>query len=659
MTAARKPTPPTNQASVETETEEQKAAIKAAEQAAAAKRDTAIREYLRELPNLPGVYRMLGKDDQLLYVGKARELKKRVSSYFQKNLSSPRIQLMVDQIYRIETTVTNSEAEALLLENNLIKSGNPHYNILFRDDKSYPMLKMSGHEFPRVSYYRGAIDRKHTYFGPFPNAWAVKDTIQMLQKVFRLRTCEDTVYSNRSRPCLLHQIERCTAPCVGEVSTDEYARDVESAKRFMRGEHSAILNELEVNMQQASDELRFEEAAVLRNRMTSLSRILHQQSMETSGDVDADIIAVNVAGGKVCVNLAMVRGGRHLGDRPFFPIHVGIDKSTANDEANSTALDSVRDDVLNAFVVQHYAEREVPGVIICDQPLSDPTITEFLNDRASRQITWVRQPHETRRKWLEMAQNNAQIALSRHLAEAGSQRARTIELVKAIGLDKNTDLDLEALRVECFDISHTAGEATQASCVVYQHHDMQRAEYRRFNIRNEIAGDDYGAMRQVLTRRYSPGADGDAPVMPDVVLVDGGKGQLSSAVQVFEELGLATDLLVGVAKGEGRKVGLETLIFADKRPPLLLGKESAALMLVAQIRDEAHRFAITGMRAKRAKARKSSSLEEIDGIGAKRRAKLLSRFGGLRGIQSASIEDLASVDGISKKLAEQIYKSLH
>jgi len=655
MTAAKKPA---SHQPVQTEPDPREAE-KAAEQAAAAKRAAAIREYLRELPNLPGVYRMLGKDDQLLYVGKARELKKRVSSYFQKNLSSPRIQLMVDQIYRIETTVTTSEAEALLLENNLIKSGNPHYNILFRDDKSYPMLKMSGHEFPRIAYYRGAIDRKHTYFGPFPNAWAVKDTIQMLQKVFRLRTCEDTVYSNRSRPCLLHQIERCTAPCVGEVNAQEYARDVDAAKRFMRGEHTAILNELEVQMQQASDELRFEEAAVFRNRMTSLSRVLHQQSMETSGDVDADIIAVNVAGGKVCVNLAMVRGGRHLGDRAFFPVHVGIDKSTGNDHADSTALDSVRDDVLNAFVVQHYAERDVPGVIICSQAMADPAINEFLHDRAGRQITWVKQPHETRRKWLEMAQNNAQIALSRHLAEAGSQRARTVELVKAIGLDKNADLDLDALRVECFDISHTAGEATQASCVVYQHHDMQRAEYRRFNIRDEIAGDDYGAMRQVLTRRYSPNPDGDAPVMPDVVLVDGGKGQLSSAVQVFEELGLATDLLVGVAKGDGRKVGLETLIFADKRQPLLLGKESAALMLVAQIRDEAHRFAITGMRAKRAKARKSSSLEEIDGIGAKRRAKLLSRFGGLRGIQSASIEDLASVEGISKKLAEHIYKSMH
>ncbi|MGB7184375.1 MAG: excinuclease ABC subunit UvrC [Burkholderiaceae bacterium] len=642
-----------------------------------------LREYLRDIPGLPGVYRMLDANRQLLYVGKARDLKKRVSSYFQKTQPSPRIQLMVNQIHHVETTITASEAEALLLENNLIKSANPRYNILFRDDKSYPLLKLSAHRFPRVAYYRGSTDRKNTYFGPFPNAWAVKETIQVLQKVFRLRTCEDTVFANRSRPCLLHQIERCTAPCVDAISPDQYALDVGAATRFLRGEHQSVLGELEANMQAASDDLRFEEAAVFRNRMLSLSRVLQQQSMETGADVDADIIVVLAAGGRVCVNLAMVRGGRHLGDRPFFPVHVSHDARALTSQSSQSGSESalsltapafvetpfdaqssdaeqhqaiLLDEVLQAFVVQHYSDRDVPPVVLCAQSIDDPAILQFLNDRAGRQVQWVRQPHENRRRWLEMATQNAQIALTRHLAEAGSQQGRTAQLIKALGLPAETDHD--NFRVECFDISHTAGEATQASCVVYQRHEMQRGEYRRFNIRDITGGDDYAAMRQVLTRRYSPGKDGDRPVMPDIVLVDGGKGQLSSARAVFEELGLATDCLVGVAKGVGRKVGLETLIFSDDRASLALGPGSAALMLVAQIRDEAHRFAITGMRARRAKTRKTSSLEEIEGIGAKRRARLLARFGGLRGIMAASVEDLETVEGISRRLAEHIYASL-
>lgn len=659
-----------------------------------------LRHFLSQLPNQPGVYRMHAADDALLYVGKARDLRKRVASYFQKNLSSPRIAMMVGQVDRIETTVTASEAEALILENNLIKSGSPRYNILFRDDKSYPFLKLTDQKFSRIAYYRGSTDRKHTYFGPFPNAWAVKNTIRTLQKVFRLRTCEDSVFANRTRPCLLHQIDRCTAPCVSAISEQDYAADVEASKRFLRGDHQEVMASLELRMLSASQALEFESAAVFRNRMTALSKVLHQQNMETGADVDADIIAIIVGGGRVCVNLAMVRGGRHLGDRAFFPAHIptaaiavsgsdsdagnldnGISIASPTDTAqvsqelveplqpvepnekeirNAIAAEarSLREEVLNAFVVQHYADREIPAVLVANVALVDPVIESFLSDRAGRQILWVRNPREQRRRWLELAEQNARLALGRHLSEAGSQQARTKSLAQALSLEPEADLDL--LRVECFDISHTAGEATQASCVVYHHHTMQRAEYRRFNIRDITPGDDYAAMRQVLNRRYAPGAKGeDGPVVPDIVLIDGGKGQLSTAVEVFGELGLPTTSLVGVAKGAGRKVGLETLVFPDDRQPLSLGRESSALMLVAEIRDEAHRFAITGMRAKRAKARQSSGLDGIEGVGSKRRQRLLTRFGGLRGIMAASIEDLASVEGISRQLAEHIYRRLH
>ena len=639
-----------------------------------------LEQYLAQLPHRPGVYRMFAADESILYVGKARDLKKRVSSYFQKTLASPRIAHMVERVVRVETTVTGSEAEALLLESNLIKSVQPRYNILFRDDKSYPYLKITNHEFPRVAYYRGSVDRKNRYFGPYPNAWAVKESIQVLQKVFRLRSCEDTVFANRSRPCLLYQIERCSGPCVGLIANEPYATDVEHASRFLRGGHREVLRELESRMHAMAAELRFEEAAVLRNRMTALSRVLHHQSMDTGSDVDVDIIAAAVQGGKICVNLAMVRGGRHLGDKPFFPIHADDD-----DAPESIA------DVLETFLAQHYDQGFVPPVLVGNGELPGTAVIDLLEQHSGHPVNWVWQPQGNRRRWLEMALQNAQIALARLLTEAGSQRGRTRELARALGLDE--DLDPDELRIECFDISHTMGEATQASCVVYHHHGLQRGEYRRFNIEGIIPGDDYAAMRQVLTRRYekmaaarspdpAPGqsdpessdavpaagvAPGTGPAadepparrLPDVVLIDGGKGQVEAARQVFAELGLDESVLVGVAKGEGRKVGLETLVFADGRPSLELGRESAALLLIAQIRDEAHRFAITGMRARRAKTRNTSRLEEIEGIGARRRQKLLARFGGLRGIMSASVEDLTSVEGISRKLAEEIYRRLH
>jgi excinuclease ABC subunit C len=624
------------------------------------------------LPALPGVYRYFDAQEVLLYVGKARNLKKRVASYFQKNHDGTRIGHMVSRIARMETTVVRSEAEALLLENNLIKTQNPRFNILFRDDKSYPYLKLTGtensrpkqhsarmesaqgaietvadvnpHEFARVAYYRGAVDKRHRFFGPYPSAWAVKESIQLLQKVFKLRTCEDTVFANRTRPCLLYQIKRCSAPCVNHIDAASYAQDVSHAERFLRGETQAILRELEAKMLAHAEKLEFEKAAELRNQMSALSKVLHQQAMDTSDDRDVDMLAAKVQGGKACVNLAMVRGGRHLGDRPYFPAHV---------EGASEA------EVLEAFIAQHYTDVPPPPVLICSAKV-DGELIALLTEQTGVKISALHAPKEQRRIWLEMAQKNAEIQLARLLAEEGSQQARTRALADALDLALD---DLAQLRIECFDISHTAGEATQASCVVFEGHKMKSADYRRYNIEGITGGDDYAAMRQVLTRRYGKlieAVRNNEAKLPDLVLIDGGKGQISSAKEVFESLGLDLALLVGVEKGEGRKVGLEELVFADGREKVYLGKDSAALMLIAQIRDEAHRFAITGMRAQRAKVRTGGSkLEEIPGIGAKRRAKLLQRFGGIRGVASAGVEDIAQVDGISRELAEEIYRALH
>ncbi|MBP6156300.1 MAG: excinuclease ABC subunit UvrC [Polaromonas sp.] len=630
------------------------------------------------LPALPGVYRYFDANGELLYVGKAIHLKRRVSSYFQKDHGGTRTGHMVSKIVRLETTVVRSEAEALLLENNLIKTLNPKYNILFRDDKSYPYLKITKQTYPRMVYYRGAVDKKHSYFGPYPNAWAVKESMQLLQKVFLLRTCEDSVFANRARPCLLHQIKRCSGPCVPSISgvtVESYQQDVQHAEQFLQGETQTLLKTLETQMMACSDRLEFEQAAELRNRMTSLSTIMHQQSVDTTGsDKDVDILAVTVQGGKACVNLAMVRGGRHLGDRAYFPVHVqdAIGNVTgSNDiEEAEVAANSIEVVVLEAFIAQHYLQVPAPTSLITSVQI-DKKLIDALIEQSGRQITVIHKPREQRRIWLEMAQNNANIQLVRLLSEEGSQMARTRALVDALEL--NTD-DIDQLRIECFDISHTSGEATQASCVVFQNHKMQSAEYRRYNIDGITGGDDYAAMRQVLMRRYGKVAEADQATkkesdetgvefksrMPDIVLIDGGKGQISTARAVFEELSLNIGLLVGVEKGEGRKVGLEELVFADGRDKIYLGQYAAAQMLVAQIRDEAHRFAITGMRAKRAKVRVGGSqLEDIAGIGPKRRAKLMQRFGGIRGIAAASVEEIATVEGVSKELAETIYRALH
>ena len=645
------------------------------------------------LPAMPGVYRYFDAEGGVLYVGKARNLKKRVSSYFQKTHGGTRIGHMVTKIVRMETTVVRSEAEALLLENNLIKRLSPKFNILFRDDKSYPYLKLTAaqspaagaslaQQYPRIAYYRGAVEKKHRYFGPYPSAWAVKESMLLLQKVFRLRTCEDTVFSNRTRPCLLYQIKRCSAPCVGHISNEQYGIDTANAERFLKGQTQEILAELESKMRDHADKLEFERAAELRNQMSALSKVLHQQSMDTGGDKDVDILAVKVQGGKACVNLAMVRGGRHLGDRPYFPSHVehatdlaALDAVEEEGEENTGVVPpliqkTIEALVLEAFIAQHYIDVPVPPCLVCSEPV-DKTLMEALAEQVGTKVSAVHQPREQRRIWLEMAQKNAGLQLARLLAEEGSQQTRTRALAMALDLYADNPDGLGDLRMECFDISHTAGEATQASCVVFHNHKMQSSEYRRYNIDGITPGDDYAAMRQVLTRRYTKLAEAaresaekgeinGAAKMPDLVLIDGGKGQVSTARQVFEELGLDLALIVGVEKGEGRKVGLEELVFADGREKVYLGRDSAALMLIAQIRDEAHRFAITGMRAQRAKVRVGGSkLEDIPGIGPKRRASLLQRFGGVRGIASASAEDIATVDGISRELAEDIYRALH
>lgn len=626
------------------------------------------------LPLLPGVYRYFDAQGAVLYVGKAKSLKKRVSSYFQKNHGGTRIGHMVSKIVRLATTVVRSEAEALLLENNLIKTLNPKYNILFRDDKSYPYLKISNHPFPRISYYRGAVDKKSQYFGPYPSAWAVKDAIVLLQKVFKLRTCEDSVFNNRTRPCLLFQIKRCSAPCMLEQpnrgslvsSADAYAQSVVDAAKFLRGDAQQVMKELESRMLNYADQLAFEQAAEVRNQISALASVLHQQSVETTGgDNDADILAVKVMGGRACVNLAMVRGGRHLGDRAFFPSHLDDAQVLASLESQEEGYVpvAVESRVLEAFIAQHYIEVPVPNTLIVGAAVATDLMVS-LTANTGVKVSLVDHPRGQRRTWLEMAQQNADIQLARLLAEEGSQQARTRSLAQALDLvTPDGDESLNTLRIECFDISHTSGEATQASCVVFQNHKMDNREYRRFTIEGITPGDDYAAMRQVLTRRYSKlaeAAQNGQAKLPNLVLIDGGKGQVGVAREVFEKLGLDLALIVGVEKGEGRKVGLEELVFADGREKVYLGADSAALMLVAQIRDEAHRFAITGMRAKRANLRVGGGqLEEIPGVGPKKRARLLQRFGGVKGVSNASVEDLRTVEGISQDLAEQIYRALH
>ncbi|HZM45932.1 MAG TPA: excinuclease ABC subunit UvrC [Burkholderiales bacterium] len=624
-------------------------------------------EVISGLPHRPGVYRMLNAAGEALYVGKALDLRKRVASYFQKQEGvSPRIQVMLGQVAAIETTVTRSEAEALLLENNLIKSLAPRYNILFRDDKSYPYLVVTGHRYPRLGFHRGVLDERHRYFGPFPNAGAVRESIQLLQKVFRIRTCEDTVFTHRSRPCLLHQIRRCTAPCVGLVRDEDYADDVRSAGLFLSGREDEVLERLAARMAEASERLHYEQAAAYRDQIAALRKVVEKQFVSGQGS-DADIIACSRAAGVTCVNMVMIRGGHHLGDRNFFP---------------RNADDATSEQVLEAFVVQHYLEHAIPSLIVAGAQLDAEPLEQLLAGRAGRVVRIATRPTGPRRAWLDMALRNAQFGAEQKLASQATQEARLTALQQAF------DLPDTAQRIECFDVSHTMGEATVASCVVYDRSAMQKGEYRRYNIavsRQPSAvnssestdvthpstlatpaaapagiepGDDYAAMKDVLTRRYRKVVAGEGKV-PDLVLIDGGKGQLSVAREVFADIGLADVAIVAVSKGEERKPGLEQLWPLGRSEPVHLARDHPALHLIQQIRDEAHRFAIQGHRARRGKARSTSTLESISGVGAKRRQKLLARFGGLRGLLAASVDDLAQVEGINRTLAERIYHELH
>ncbi len=592
---------------------------------------------LKNLPNLPGVYRMINATDEVIYVGKAKDLKKRVSSYFNKNLPSPRTRMMVSNIVKIETTVTRSEAEALLLENNLIKGLMPRYNVLFRDDKSYPYITLTGDGFPRLAFHRGSQRKGSQYFGPFPNSVAVRESIQLLQKVFKLRTCENTVFANRSRPCLQHQIERCTAPCVGLISDADYRNDVHQAVMFLQGKTTEVMDALAAQMNAAAANQEYEMAVVFRDRIQALRQVQAKQFVSDFNVSDADVIACAELQGQHCINLVMIRGGRHLGDRSYLP------KNTEGE---------ILENSVQAFLAQHYVAQNTPPLIVTGIKIETAVLEEVLSEQAGRKVKINTNPIGDKRVWLKMAQTNAELALSQRAATSANQAAKLVALREALNLSDSTE------RIECFDISHTMGEATVASCVVFDRGDMQNSEYRRYNITGITPGDDYAAMRDVLTRRYKKVAAGEG-VRPDLVFIDGGKGQLGVAVEVMAEVGLHDILLVGIAKGEERKPGLETMIFSDTGEMLNLEKDNKGLHLLQQIRDEAHRFAITGHRAKRAKARLHSSLEDIEGVGAKRRKALLTRFGGLDGVKSASIDEIANVEGISQGLAEKIYGELH
>ena len=594
--------------------------------------------FAKSLPNLPGVYRMLASDQSVLYVGKAVDLKKRVSSYFRSGAKlSPRIQLMIKQVVSIETTVTRSESEALVLENNLIKSLKPKYNILFRDDKSYPYIRLTNHDYPKLSSYRGIIDKKHQYFGPFTNTYAVRESIHLLQKVFKLRTCEDTVFSNRSRPCLLNQIHRCSGPCVGKISPKEYNEDVGNAILLLQGKENEVIQALERSMSAFSAALEYEKAAAIRDRIRSLASVRETQFVSSSGDQSVDIISVVSVEEIVGINLTIVRGGAHRGDKVFYP-------------KNASAQDDIAS--LEAFIAQHYQKGDLPDEVVVNKKINKQLFSDFFKQVFGRKIRISDNPKGDRRMWLKMSERNITLSVEQRLQAKETQVMRLSELQSLI--------DLEALpsRIECFDISHTMGEATVASCVVYDKGGMQTSEYRRFNIEDVKPGDDYAAIRQVVLRRYKAIVAGEG-VFPDVILIDGGKGQLTSALDALNELGLTDLPVIGVAKGPERKPGMEELIIGYTGEVVSLPENNPGLHLIQQVRDESHRFALQGHRKRRDKKRKRSRLEDIVGVGAKRRQRLLAQFGGVREVSAASVEELAKVDGISARLAEEIYRQLH
>ena len=595
------------------------------------------RELLKSLPNRAGVYRMVDAAGDTLYVGKARDLKKRVSNYFQKTEHHPRTEAMVAQVARVEVTVTRSEGEALLLENNLIKAHQPRYNVVFRDDKSYPFISLTGETFPQLRFHRGKLDKPHRYFGPFPSAGAVREGMGVLQKVFQLRTCENSVFANRSRPCMLHQIQRCTGPCVGLISEADYQEDVKNATLFLQGKTTEVLADLQRQMDAAAASLAFERAARLRDKITRLQQLQSRQFVESPTAGDVDVIASAVERGLTAVNLVMIRGGRHVGDRTFFPQH---------------AEGATLDEIVPAFLVQHYLERPTPPTIVAPGGRDDPVLAEVLSAQSGHKVQLVTNPGGERRVWVTMAVQNAELAIRQRLAQKATQDERLAALQEALGLPQSVQ------RIECFDVSHTMGEAAVASCVIFDRLAMQTSEYRRFNVKPPVGGDDYAAMREALTRRVARIVSGEYPA-PDLLVIDGGKGQVGVAAEVLAEQGLHATHLIGIAKGPERKPGLEEIVFPHSERTLHLQPDHPGLHLLQQIRDEAHRFAIQGHRARRGKARTTSTLEGITGIGARKRQALLAHFGGLKGVQAAGVDDLARVAGISRALAERIFAELH
>ncbi len=596
--------------------------------------------FLATCSGRPGVYRMFDAEARLLYVGKAKNLKKRLASYFRKTGQAPKTAALVARIAQVETTITGNETEALLLEQTLIKEWRPPYNILLRDDKSYPYVFLSDGEFPRLGIHRGAKRAKGRYFGPYPSAGAIRESLSLLQKTFFVRQCEDSYYANRTRPCLQYQIKRCKGPCVDLVDPAEYAEDVRHSVMFLEGRSQQLGNELNSEMEQAAMALDFEKAAQLRDQIALLRRVQDQQYME-GGTGDIDVVAAFVNPGGACVHLISVRGGRVLGSKNFFP-QVGIEEEVA--------------EVMAAFLSQYYlgnAERELPGELIVNVVHDDfAAITEALQTLRGRELVISHRVRGTRARWQQLAVTNAEQALGARLANRQHMAARFEALAEVLGMDEVPQ------RLECYDISHSSGEATVASCVVFGPEGPIKSDYRRFNIEGVTAGDDYAAMHQALTRRFGRIKDGEGK-LPDVLLVDGGKGQLNMARDVLQELAVPDLTLIGVAKGVTRKAGFETLYLNEVSNEFTLKGDSPALHLIQQIRDEAHRFAITGHRARRGKARRTSSLEGVAGVGPKRRRELLKHFGGLQELSRASIDEIAKAPGISKKLAESIYASLH
>jgi excinuclease ABC subunit C len=596
-----------------------------------------LKSFLAALPGKPGVYRMLAADDTILYVGKARHLKNRVSSYFHGRAHSEKTQVLLGQVARIEVTVTASEIEALLLEHNLIKRHRPRYNVLLKDDKSFPYIHLTAHAYPRLVFFRGTRKEPGRFFGPYPSTVATRETLLLLQKLFRIRPCEDTFFANRSRPCLQYQIQRCTAPCVGYISKEAYSQDVSDAIKVLEGRNDEVIVDLRRRMDSAAEHLQFEDAARLRDQIAMLKQIQSSQSVTRMAGQDIDAVAIAAAGNDFCVSVVFLRGGRNLGSTNFFT------RGGLGGEGEA----------LGAFLEQYYLAREAPAEIVVSHPVEDADLLEAaLTERSSHAVRVRSNVRGTRARWLAMARTNAELGLRMKAASRAGLAEQFASLGTELGLGSTPT------RLECFDVSHTMGESAIASCVVMGPEGPVKSDYRRFNLRDLTPGDDYAGLSQAVERHFTRVARGESPV-PDVLLIDGGPGQLQVALQALEKAGVAPPITVGVAKGADRRPGQERLFLAGQDAPLILPADSPALRLIQRVRDEAHRFAIAGHRKARDRARRESFLEEIPGLGPARRRELLKAFGGLQGLKQASVEDLAKVQGISQALAERIYERMN